>query len=64
MINVLESPVVSAVLWVAAGAAAVWILVPAIAFALGKGWVRTKVLPDVGPPPTHGDDSAFAPRLR
>jgi hypothetical protein len=58
------SPVVSVVLWAVAVAAAVWILVPAIAFAIGAGGVQTEVLPEVGPPGLHDENSAFAPRLR
>ena len=55
------SPVVSAVLWAAALAGIVWMLVPAIAFALRIGGVRTTILPDVGPPALQGDGGAFEP---
>jgi hypothetical protein len=58
------SLVLSVVLWAVAVAAAVWILVPAIAFAVGAARVRNEVLPEVGPPGLHDDDSPFAPRLR
>lgn len=54
---------VSAVLWAAALAGVVWVLVPAIAFALRIGGPRTTVLPDVGPPLLHGGDAAFEPWL-
>jgi hypothetical protein len=60
----LASSVVSAVLWAVALAATVWILVPAIAFALGVGGYRTDVLPDVGPPAVPGGDAELDPMLR
>lgn len=53
----------NALLWTAALAATIWILVPAIAFALNIGGLRTDVLPDAGPPTVYTEDSVFGPRL-
>ena len=61
IVGVWGSPVVSAVVWAAALAGLVWMVVPAIAFALRIGSVRTVVLPDVGPPALRGGDGAFEP---
>ena len=61
IVGVWGSPVVSAVVWAAALAGLVWMVVPAIAFALRIGGVRTVVLPDVGPPALRGGDGAFEP---
>jgi hypothetical protein len=55
---------VSAVLWMVAVVAIVWVLAPTIAFALGIGGVRTEVLRDVGPPSISGDQVVFEERLR
>ena len=55
---------VSAVLWAVALVATVWVLAPAIAFALRIGGVRTEVLRDVGPPPISGDQAVFDERFR
>jgi len=56
--------VVNALLWAAAVAAAAWILVPGIAFALNIGGLRTEVLPDAGPPTLYSEDSVFGARLK
>ena len=53
------------VLWVVAVAATIWIVVPAIAFALRVGGgVRTEVVEAVGPPPVAGRDHAFEQQWR
>jgi len=58
------STALTVVLCVGALAATVWILVPAIAFAFGMGGLRTRLLPDVGPPPVADGDPIFGPLLR
>jgi hypothetical protein len=58
-----SSLAVNALLWTAALAASIWILVPAIAFALNIGGLRTDILPDAGPPTLYPEDSVFGPRL-
>lgn len=59
----MEAIAVNALLWAVALAATVWILVPAIAFALCLGGIRTEILPDVGPPPVAGGEPVFGARL-
>ena len=55
--------VASVVLWAGALALTIWILVPAIAFALGAGGgVQTDVYPDVGSPGLPGDDALMESR--
>lgn len=59
------SSVLSVVLWAVALAAAIWILVPAIAFAFRLGGrLQTAVLPEVGPPEIAGADASLKGRLR
>jgi hypothetical protein len=55
---------VNVLLWAAAVAAAIWIVVPAIAFALNIGGLHTEVLPDAGPPTLYSVDSVFGARLK
>jgi hypothetical protein len=54
---------INVLLWAAAVAAAAWIVVPAIAFALNIGGLRTDIVPDAGPPTVYTADSVFGPRL-
>ena len=51
---------VTAFLWAAAVAAMVWMLVPAIAFALGKGWVRSACVSSY----TRIADNVMPPRVK
>jgi len=57
--------VASVVLWAGALALTIWILVPAIAFALGAGGgVQTDVYPDVGSSGLPGDDALMESRMQ